>query len=315
MREILKKAITLIEDTPTSFYQDINYSPVYLFTTENIRGMMNNLDIKDKNILTVSASGDQIFNMLLSGTNKIDSYDVSYFTKYYYYLKESAIKTLSYDEFFDFFFPSKYRFKNKVFDNKLFLDILDNIQDNEAKYFWMVLFNRYGGNHLYYSNLFIQNYYPKKTYIECNNYLYNEDNYMELRNRLNSYQYHFLWMNIFKDISNIYCKKYDFIYLSNILDRLYCKNELEFVLKTKEIILNLKNHLVENGTLGICYLYFYLEDYWETLDNRKLNSYGLRLKYFQDDDYYYQSFNGISSIKREFGKESDALMMILKKDK
>lgn len=56
----IRHAISIIEEN-TSIE---NYHPLYMFSTENINGMLQGLEIKDKSILTVSASGDHIFNFL-----------------------------------------------------------------------------------------------------------------------------------------------------------------------------------------------------------------------------------------------------------
>ena len=38
------------------------YSPMYMFATENLGGYFPYLNLKDKEVLTVCASGDQIIN-------------------------------------------------------------------------------------------------------------------------------------------------------------------------------------------------------------------------------------------------------------
>ena len=60
---------------------------------------------------------------------------------------------------------------------KVYLKYLLNyeIKDKESKQFFDFLFRVYGSKKLYNSNLFFKNYYSKETYIECNNYLKNEE--------------------------------------------------------------------------------------------------------------------------------------------
>ena len=41
------------------------FSSIYLFTTENIAGYMNELDLTDKKIITVTGSSDHIINAIL----------------------------------------------------------------------------------------------------------------------------------------------------------------------------------------------------------------------------------------------------------
>ena len=47
------------------------FSSIYLFTTENIAGYMNELDLTDKKIITVTGSSDHIINAILKGCNNI----------------------------------------------------------------------------------------------------------------------------------------------------------------------------------------------------------------------------------------------------
>ena len=42
-----------------------NLSQIYSFTTEKLSGYFEKLDLKDKNVLTVAASGDHIINAFI----------------------------------------------------------------------------------------------------------------------------------------------------------------------------------------------------------------------------------------------------------
>lgn len=304
MNEIIDKAMELILMN-NGYYKDVNYMPVYLFTTENISGFLQKIDVRNKNILTISSSGDHIFNMLVNGASKIDSFDINYFTKYYYYFKESAIKVFSYNEFLNFFFPTKFR--NRVFDDRQFFKVLEGISNVEALKFWKELYLKYGGKGLYYSNLFIANTNNKNTYMECNDYLRNEDNYKKLQSILRDYDYNYTCLNLFDDISDIN-NKYDFIYLSNVLGWLNCTSLDDYALKVKDIVSNLEGYLKEDGMIGVCYLYCYLDQYWNVAGNKSLNSSDVRDKYFYDD-YSYLQFNGFSSNKSRRLTDKDGLML------
>lgn len=294
------------------------YHSVFMFTTENIKGMLKKININQKAILTVSSSGDHIFNFLLYGTENIDAYDSNVFTKYFFYLKEAAIRTLSYEEFLEFFIrQNRFSFigsKNKVFSDEYFWKIQENIRDKDSRIFWNYLFSKYGGKKIYNSSLFIGNNYSKNTYMECNNYLENENNYKALQQKLKDYQYKFYELNIFNldFIKQIQNKKYNFIYLSNILDSLQAKTELQYVIKVKEILSSLKEILDKNGRIGVCYLYCYLDDYWHDHAKGNLKSISTREKYFKKH-YQYEEFRGISNLKSKRVSERDALILTLKK--
>ena len=60
-------------------------------------------DLKDKSLLTVGSSGDQVINASLKNCKDITVLDINPFTKYYFNLKKAAILTLKYEEFCKFF--------------------------------------------------------------------------------------------------------------------------------------------------------------------------------------------------------------------
>lgn len=312
----IKVARMIIESEVCFDFDNIDlkrYQPIYLFSNENIKGITNNISFFEKEVLTVCSSGDQIFNMLLAGAKVVDSFDINIFTKYFYYLKEAAILTLSYKEFLEFFISSKMLKKNKVFSKKLFSKIKNNIRNKESRIFWDYLFDIYDGKNIYYSNLFILNGYSKNNYIECNSYLNNEDNYNKLKEYLLSYQLSFNRIDISLDVSQKSLdKKYDIIYLSNILDTLEVANEIKYVKKIKEIVLNFKKNLYKDGIIGVCYLFCYLDDYWYESDRSNLKSKIIRDTYF-DDDYSYHEFGSIFDINGSVLKNRDALMLVKKK--
>ena len=73
-------------------YKNLNFNEntgAYLRTTENINGYYDRLYFKDKKILSVVGSGDQIFEAILRGAKEIDGFDISHNAILLYYLKEA----------------------------------------------------------------------------------------------------------------------------------------------------------------------------------------------------------------------------------
>ena len=64
---------------------------VYLFTTENIAGYIQNMDLKDKSLLTLGSSLDQAYNALLMGASKIDVFDINVNARKFHKLKSNLI--------------------------------------------------------------------------------------------------------------------------------------------------------------------------------------------------------------------------------
>lgn len=49
------KSVLLRQENDTNFYK---YSPMYTFSTENIKGYLSDLEVKDKTVLVSCSSGD-----------------------------------------------------------------------------------------------------------------------------------------------------------------------------------------------------------------------------------------------------------------
>jgi len=139
--------------------------------------------------------------------------------------------------------------------------------------------------------------------------LSNIDSYNKLKVILDDYEYKFYHMNILdKDnLSILGIKKYDFIYLSNILDFI-TGGELVFANKVKELVDEIKKYLNINGLIGISYLYCYMDDYW--YDQVSLKSLLIRQKYFSEG-YIFKNFDCIGNIGSN--RDKDALMLVKKR--
>ena len=133
------------------------YSLMYTFTTENISGYIKYFDLKDKKLLTVGSSGDQILNAYMCGAKDITLLDINEFSKYYIYLKICAILTLDYLEFQKFFFLHGYdidedyynknRFNVSVFDNKIKSTL--RLYDYEAYLFFEELLHTFSCSRIF----------------------------------------------------------------------------------------------------------------------------------------------------------------------
>ena len=201
------------------------FSSIYLFTTENIAGYMDELDLTNKKIITVTGSSDHIINAILKGCTDITTFDINPLTKYYMDLKLSAIKELSFKEFLDFMLY------DKSFDYETIKRL--NI-DNESKKFWLkeLSKNDYDGLKMKHSPIFNLKYFDYQNKIDCNLYL-NEKNYDIIKNRLKYVKIKFLRSNL-KDLN--LNKKYDYMFLSNISDYINTFYENDCLVNYKKLI-------------------------------------------------------------------------------
>lgn len=223
---------------------------IYPFTTENIKGYIGKLDFNDKKVLTVCGSGDHILNIINNNGKEIDSFDINILAYQYYLLKEAAIKTISYQEYLDYFctlsLVDKKNFDVKTFDYKIYKKIRKNL-NLKSKMFWDEIYKINA-----YDYIFSSDVYTRKINIKTNLYL-EKDNYNEMKNRIWNSQVSFKNSNLANIRLN---KKYDYIFLSNIAQYMI-KNSEQSYRQFLIIISNLLNKLNENGRIYLNYFYDY----------------------------------------------------------
>lgn len=227
------------------------YSRIYTFTTENINGYIKYFDLKNKSLLTVGSSGDQILNAYFYGARDITLFDINPYAKYYVYLKVAAILSLTYNEFQCFFFKrgSDNNSNKDVFSPNLFnkMKLIMKELDYEAFYFFNELFSLYDDDtiRIRYS-LFDDDEYRNVVIKNFNIYLRNEELYNKLKKKLYDIHFKYINGNIFEDNINL---QYDNIFLSNLCT---ITNLKEF----KELIKKLDfNNLKDNGSIMLGYLW------------------------------------------------------------
>ena len=88
------------------------FDVIYPFTSENIAGYMEDLDLTDKKIITVTASSDHILNAIAQGATDITTFDINPETRYYMELKLEGVQQLEYEDFLKLF----------LFDNPMSLN-------------------------------------------------------------------------------------------------------------------------------------------------------------------------------------------------
>lgn len=197
-------------------------SQCYQFTNEAIDKYYQLLNLKDKNVLTVCGSGDQIIYAIMQDAKNIDVFDSNKLTYYYLFLKLSVISHLEYNEFLDFM--NLYTSDNNQL--KYYKQIRDSINNNDIKTFWDIFFGKQ--EHLFPA-LFMGNHNdlgakPQdwSSYINLNRpivtYL-NEEYFYRLKRKLkiNNSTIRFKCVDLL-NVAKYYNGSYDFINCSNIID-------------------------------------------------------------------------------------------------
>lgn len=260
MNDILSKTELLMKDDLNSnlkdWYQEV--SRIYLFTTEDIKSVVKHFDLNNKKILTVLSSSDQALNFVLKRPKSIETFDINILTKYYFDLKQTAIKYLTYEEFLSFFLLGDESFSKKTYER------IEKYLQEDSKKFWDHVFSlgevlrKKDNKSLYRRGLFHfmgYNYNP----LDVNEYL-DKDNYSKLKKILFEYEVKFLHMDLYKEeFSKL--GMYDFIYLSNIAN--YMPDFKKTILLKKDnlkdyrklITEGLGSHLEDDGVIVASYLY------------------------------------------------------------
>ena len=283
------------------------FSQIYPFATENISGYIDKFDLKDKSLLTVGSSGDQVINAILYGCKKISVLDINPYTKFYYYLKIASILDLNLHEFMTFLrfkrYPSTFKDNKDVFNSQLYNKIKTTLRnlDYESYLFWDELFQSFNPIDIR-NNLFSLDEDHNRIITKSNPYLQNQDSYEQVRNKLKTISPTFIIEDLFKVELQ---EKYDNIWLSNIgtyLSRHFVK------IMTDKLAKSLNN----NGQLLISYLYKttkdtkYNDDWSPIYDLEKVFS---LLKEYNPD---LISFIGVDGLKFEDSDSKDAILVYRK---
>jgi hypothetical protein len=226
---------------------------LYPFSTENLKGCFDNFDFKNKSVLTVGSSCDQIFNLLLRGASSITCFDINPLTDVNFYLKYHAIKNFSYDEFVNFysFYVNSSWLRNKNVFNQKGFDKIFASTNLEEMYFWKFLLSKYSGRKLR-KGLFSNDEYPFSKLSKFNDYL-SLQGFYKLKGILSSLNPSFIISDI-RNVSESLNRKFDYVILSNIasyIGQMY-DNSLEGF---KNDVLKLSDFLLDDGLILLAYLY------------------------------------------------------------
>lgn len=248
VRYDIKQTLKLDDESRKRFSK---YSKMYIMTTENIDGYYKYFDFKNKKVLVPTSSFDHALNAILKGASEVDTFDINRLSFYMSNLKLAAVKSLTYDEFIEFFLS------DNSFNYELYKKICKYLDNDVIEYFNEIYkqFN-YNGESISKSYLF---HHGHKNIIKDNTYLLG-NNYDTLKEKVKNTKVVFVNTSIL-NLSKLINKKYDLIFLSNISDYAksifkdnYLKKYFNFI---KNDITKLLN---KNGIVQLAYIYDYGKD-------------------------------------------------------
>lgn len=213
---------------------------IYHFSTENIKAGMEKLDLKDKKVCTVLASGDQALSAHYYGAKEIVCFDINQLTKYYMDLKVAALKVLNYHDYLHFLINHN---DNMYFNYHVFSHIKPLLpQDSQVVWEEIYKVVGYQGNAIYDSALFNTKFNLSHAgrIKQMVPYMKNEKSYLETQTKMGDFQYQFESCDI-KSLPYILEDKFDFIFLSNILE-----HNLDEKIKASSEIELLEQAIIEN---------------------------------------------------------------------
>ena len=206
-------------------YNNEKYSNIYFKSNEDLNNLFGTFDFKDKKCLAILSSGDQAFHLLNKGVKDIDLIDKNKLTIYYFYLRLWIIKYLN------TYYPPVN------FDCNFISELLKNVKPS----------NEMEKKAYNYWNLFVSNFSNRRIsdlFLIDNDLFDNSISNIDELNKKIDRKYDF-YNNDIKDRLFI-SKKYDFIYLSNLL---------EWIIRDKDEMIPIRNnlyHLLNDNGYVIC---------------------------------------------------------------
>lgn len=250
-KDKLEIAIDMCEGNYIGEHQ--NFLKIYPFTTENLASWMPLFNFFDRSFLTVGSSCDQVINASYLGSKKQTIIDINPFVREYFYLKKAGLEALIRSEYLNFFCSFNYkRDKNvNVFNQEAFKKIAPflNEYDYNSYLFWSKIFTQYSGNCIK-KHLFSSDEERCSPIIQKMNLYLSDDNaYLKAKETIKMLDIDFIEADIYHYNE---WRNYDNINLSNIGQ--YASNQEE-LLKYKNLVGNLAEHLNIDGTMLVMYLF------------------------------------------------------------
>lgn len=179
------------------FLNSKKYHGLYYSTNEQVEDILSNFSIKNKEVLSVIGSGDQAFHLYNSGANIIDLFDRNKLSINIYYLRMWIIKYMK-----KYYYPINE-------DTSQIISLLKHVKpetkdEMRALKFWKLLFK------------IDKNISLGETLCDSPKYICDIDNIETLVKKMSEKASTFYNIDISK--KQKINKKYDIVYVSNILD-------------------------------------------------------------------------------------------------
>jgi SAM-dependent methyltransferase len=221
------------------------------------------LGIKDKRILSIIGSGDQIIDAYFLGAKEVFGFDINKYASFMLELKVAAIFNLTYLEFIKFFGSNM---NNGALDFKLYNHLKKDLSKKAEKFFTKI-YQEFDGNgkKLIKSDYFRQRSMMKTSAYRINTFLKNEKSYLRCREIMENKKLQSLELDI-NDIaiSKNLKGKFDIINLSNVLNYLTANTSDSDILKVLDKVI--KNVSKRTKSSGAFFYYSYSPSLYKIWD-------------------------------------------------
>ena len=246
-------------------YNFFEYGAVYQQTNENILKLFNKIDLTNTNkALIVTASGDQILNLLSKGVTNIDTFDTNRLTEYYALgFKLVAAQCLNKEQFL-------HLFKNSNSKESLELQkYVISCSSDKYKCFWENFMDFLNNEKKEHNGVFEICRKKVESHTDNNVYLQTSELYQTMQRNLKDANITFNHLSV-TDLPNK-LGMYDFIYLSNIFEyRQKIFGTEDSVTDVTNLIESIYQHNL-NPKGELFYLYVIFKNYHDVMNNIQIS--------------------------------------------
>ena len=245
------------------------FSSIYMGPTSNVKDAMSVFN-DYKNVLSVGGMGAYAFEAALNNAERVDMFDVNYLQKLYYFIIETAIIYLDYEDFIKHFTISDYEKISRINNGSAYYktDISDLMSNEIYEYLsWYLpeevtrvfdhLYEFYYSVNLMSSRLFRSDYILAVNQLKTIASMYNKEEYNKLKEILIAGKCKFTYETVsLTEVPKFYDKKYDLIILDNILQYYQNVPELNTPYLTNMFIQKeLSKLLTDEGVIMVNYAF------------------------------------------------------------
>lgn len=257
----------------------IKRGKIYSFTNENVFSYQSLYSFSNANVLSVLGSGDQYFSSLLYDAKCIEVFDVNPLAWDFFVLKFYGIKTLSFEEFYEYFVEMRMNSWN-------YFERLCKYMPSDVSKRLSILYSK---------ESFLSYFIREDSGYNLVNHIipyFNKEEYYRLQTLLRNRNLPTFYLEDFIDLpSKLSNKKYDIILASNVSHYLYLDNEIEKIDEYKELLTHFNCPEIQ---ATYCY--------GQNRDENKVNAYyekGFDIDYVYPARNWQKSSDYVISLRRK----------------